>query len=312
MDKKLGSKVHSGHFNVATPPSHKNKVQSVHTGTNLSIEIVEVGEIQDREFPLVGGPYICILEVVDTSIQHAIWKQKTSAQFTTRAPIIFGDIFKVKNFTGEWGVDIKSGFALKVQFCRMEDKTPVALGSTSIELQDLVVNKEQQKVEPFEGGNAELVLRLTLSNTQYPRGNNLTLREINLKEKEKEKTNEQPEKDRITISRTPSTSSYSLPRITVFFSINYHTIIGEEIRIVGSNYKLGDWDASKAPFMQWNYGGVWTLSLSFRKAFVPFEYKYVVFNTQSGHVRWESIANRKVELTEEESVHRGDAWDREN
>ena len=104
------------------------------------------------------------------------------------------------------------------------------------------MNKEQHKTASLDHETAQVVLKLTLSNTQYPRGNTLTLNEISQREREKEKTTEEKEKpaeDPHMITRTDSV--YSLPRINVTFSIHYHTVPGEELRIVGSNYKLGDW-----------------------------------------------------------------------
>jgi len=278
------------------------------TGTSLSIEIVEVREGSNKNEQLVGGPYLCILEVIDSSIHQTVWKQRSSSQFTHKPPIIFGDVFKVKNFSGEWGVDIKPGFILKVQFCKMQDKAPVQIDSTNISLEDLVVNREQQKVVPLQEGKAEVVLRLTLSNTQYPRGNTLTLSEIDQKEREKEKSNEQPEKIDVSLERT--LSSYSLPRVTVKFSINYHTTDGEVVKLIGSNYKIGDWDVNNAPTMKWTYGDNWELEISFRKAFVPLEYKYAVFHTHNGNVRWENISNRKIDQIEEDFITRSDTWER--
>jgi len=312
MDKKFGSKIGTGHHTHAVGSPHRTKSSSSlngFTGTNLSIEIVEVRESSEKKMPLVGGPYLCVFEVADPTIHQTVWKQRSSAQFTNKPPIIFGDVFKVKNFSGEWGVDIKPGFTLKVQFCKMQDKAPTPLDSQTIALEDLVVNKEQQKIISLEEGKAEVVLRLTLSNTQYPRGNTLTLNEIGIKEKEKEKANEQPDKEKPSLERT--LSSYSLPRVTTRFVIHYHTVIGEDVRVVGSNYKLGDWDAFKAPTMDWHHGDIWVLEINFRKVFVPFEYKYAVVNTHHNTIRWETFtANRKVELVEEESIVKNDTWDK--
>jgi len=308
IEKKFGSKIGGTHYSHTGSP-HRTKSSSSLAGTNLSIEIAEVREVQEKKSSLVGGPYLCVLEVLDPSIQQTVWKQKSSAQFTNKPPIIFGDVFKVKNFTGDFGVDIKPGFSLKVQFCKVTDKSPQEIDSANIQLQDLIVNKEQQKVVPLELGKAEIVLRMTLSNTQYPRGNTLTLNEITQKEREKEKTTEQektvePEK---ILNRTNSV--YSLPRLTVRFSIHYHTVPGEELRIVGSNYKLGDWDAFKAPVMEWTHNGVWVLEVNFRKAFVPFEYKYVL--VKDGNARWENIpGNRKVEATDEEFIQVSETWEK--
>lgn len=310
MEKKFGSsKVGGNHHNHTSSP-HRTKSSNNLTaslGTGLSIEISEVRDSSSGQTTLVGGPYVCVCEVTDSSHQ-LVWKQKSSAQFTSKPPIIFGDVFKVKPFSGDFGVDIKPGFTLKVQFCKVNDKSLEEIDAGIVELQDLVVNKEQHKVIPLQHGRAEVAMRLTLSNTQYPRGNTLTLTEISQREREKEKSSEEKTLEPVpSIKRTDSV--YTLPRLNVRFSIHYHTVPGEELRVVGSNYKLGDWDPMKAPAMEWTHGGVWVLEVSFRKAFVPFDYKYVLI--KDGNPRWENIpGNRRVEATDSESVQRNESWER--
>jgi hypothetical protein len=307
LEKKFGTSSKNGHTHISSP--HRSKSSNNLTaslGTSLSIEIIEVRETSGK-VSLVGGPFVCVCEVTDSSHQ-LVWKQKSSAQFTTKPPIIFGDVFKVKPFSGDFGVDIRPGFTLKVQFCKAQDKSLEEIDSGVVELQDLVVNKEQHKAVALEHGKAEVVLRLTLSNTQYPRGNTLTLTEISQREREKEKTSEEkPSEPSTPVSRTDSV--YTLPRLNVRFSIHYHTVPGEEMRVVGSNYKLGDWDPTKAPVMEWTHGGVWVLEVSFRKAFVPFEYKYVLM--KDGNPRWENVPeNRRVEATDSEHVRRDECWEK--
>jgi len=305
MDKgKFGRHTNSPHFTHITTSTQSPSGRKAGNGlaiTSLSIEIVEV---RDKKASLVGGPYVCILEVIDSTMHQTVWKQKSSAQFTTKPPIIFGDVFKVRYMSGELGLDMKPDYILKVQFCKMTDKSPVQLDYASLTLGDLVLNKEQQKELVSHGGNAEIVLRLTLSNTQYPRGTTVTLSELSQKEKEKEQ--QQGEETPLQLQRT---SSYHLPRAVVRFSLKYDTVPGEEIRVVGSNQKLGDWDAHKAAPMQWCEGGSWRLEIPFRKANVPFEYKYVVYNTQNGSLRWESAGNRRVEAAED-FVAKDDSWDK--
>jgi len=310
MEKKFGNKIGNNHYSHATSSPHRTKSSNSllgFIGTTLSIEVMEVRAASGSNIALVGGPYVCILEVIDSSIRQTVWKQKSSAQFTHKPPIIFGDVFKVKNFSGEFGLDIRPGFVLNVQFCKVNDKAPTEIDSAAIELEDLVVNKEQQLTTTLKGGKAIVVLRLTLSNTQYPRANTLTLNQIYQKEREKEKTIENVQVEDKGITR--SDSVYSLPRLTVKFAIHYHTVPGEEVRVVGSNYKIGDWDAFKAPALSWTEGGLWVLEVSFRKAFVPFEYKYVVI--KDGQARWETLTqNRRVESTEEDFVYRADTWEK--
>jgi len=314
VDKKFGNKGTS--HPIASPYSkiRSSSIEEFHP-TTLSIEIMEVKQGMDKNEPIVGGPYVCILEVTDSTLNQTLWKQKSSAQFTTKPPIIFGDVFKVKTSSGDWGVDIKPGFQLRVQLCKVEDKSLIQIDSGVFQLQDLVVNKEQKEDILLGEKKAEMVLRLSLSNSQYPRGNTFTLHEIHSKEKEKEKaqeraTEEMEKEGGSAIQRTTSMSStYSLPRVSVRFSINYHTNPGEDIRVVGSNYKLGDWEASKAPILEWTHKDIWVAELSFRKVFLPFEYKYVVYDNNTGSTRWETIPNRKVDVTEEDMIDRPEIWD---
>jgi len=313
MDKKFFTKPSGNHSSGSTHnrPVRNFSFSNGQSGNSLSVEILEVREGTDNT-PIVGGPYVCLLEVIDpSSIQQILWKQKSSAQFTSKPPIIFGDIFKVKSLSGEWCIDIRPGFTLKIQLCKVSEKALTPLDSATIELQDLVVNKEQQKVIPLEVGKAEVVLRMTLSNAQYPRVNALTLREIDQKEKEKgEKTQEQNEPSIHEEKSLQQALSYSLPRVKVRFCIHYHTNPGEDLRVVGSNYKLGDWDPFKAGILEWTNGDFWVLEISFRKAFIPFEYKYIVCNNHNGVVRWENIKNRKVEVTESEFIDRSEVWEK--
>ena len=76
------------------------------------------------------------------------------------------------------------------------------------------------------------------------RGTSLTLRELGQKEKEKEEKEKEKEKEPTLVEQPAEmqrTTSFHLPIVVVRFSISYHTVPGEEVRIVGSNPKLGDW-----------------------------------------------------------------------
>jgi hypothetical protein len=271
----------------------------------------------EKQGILVGGPYQCILEVFDDHIHQTLWKQKSSAQFTTKPPIIFGDIFKVKNVNGDWGLDIKPEYLLKVQFCKVEEKHVVQLDSGTICLESLIVNKDNIKEVKLDEGKAVVVLKLNISNSHYPRTNTFTLGEIAAKEREKEAAKEKEKeaaKETTAENHRPQTltrtSSYHLPRIGIKFSIHYQTVPGEEVRIVGAHSKLGDWDPWKAPVLEWTNGGVWVKEIGFRKASFPVEYKYVVVNPNNGSVSWETVGNRKVEYSDDlpESFFRNDHW----
>ena len=80
------------------------------------------------------------------------------------------------------------------------------------------------------------------------------------------------------------------------FQIKYDTKFGEDLAVIGSIKKLGNWQIDRALKMGWNDNNIWkgTLYLD-RKNIFEFEYKYIV--TSGNYVkRWEDGFNRKFDL----------------
>ena len=80
------------------------------------------------------------------------------------------------------------------------------------------------------------------------------------------------------------------------FQIKYDTKFGEDLAVIGSIKKLGNWQIDRALKMGWNDNNIWkgTLYLD-RKNIFEFEYKFIV--TSGNYVkRWEDGFNRKFDL----------------
>lgn len=81
----------------------------------------------------------------------------------------------------------------------------------------------------------------------------------------------------------------------VKFTLPYVASFGQQLRVTGSLPQLGEWDASKAPKMEWTTGDVWTCEHSrlFQDKKTSFEYKYLVSDEMGNPVRWEGGPNKR-------------------
>jgi hypothetical protein len=77
----------------------------------------------------------------------------------------------------------------------------------------------------------------------------------------------------------------------IYFEMKYDTQMGENIAVIGSIDKLGNWDTSRVLNLRWNEGNVWGASLDY-KEINDFEYKFIF--VKDGYVKeWEDGINRK-------------------
>lgn len=80
----------------------------------------------------------------------------------------------------------------------------------------------------------------------------------------------------------------------IFFSIKYDTKYGEEVGILGSIPKLGNWNQNKIFNLNWNNGNIWTGDISLgTDSLLDFEFKFVI-STNRKVKRWENGDNNKV------------------
>ena len=77
----------------------------------------------------------------------------------------------------------------------------------------------------------------------------------------------------------------------IIFEIKYDTQIGENISVIGSINKLGDWDTALRLNLNWNEGNIWNGSFDYEEV-NDFEYKFIIVD--NGCVKeWEFGINRK-------------------
>ncbi|WP_345709979.1 carbohydrate-binding module family 20 domain-containing protein [Kitasatospora paranensis] len=79
-------------------------------------------------------------------------------------------------------------------------------------------------------------------------------------------------------------------QVTVNFSENRTTVLGQNVYLVGSIAQLGSWNTGSALKLSSASYPNWTISLTL-PAKTAFEYKYIVKDA-AGNVTWESGANR--------------------
>ncbi|KAL7711811.1 CBM20 domain-containing protein [Entamoeba marina] len=95
--------------------------------------------------------------------------------------------------------------------------------------------------------------------------------------------------------------------VKITFEIEYHTIPGQELRLVGSTKELTEWKNGVS--MTYCGNDTWTITLDINT--IPFDYKFQVFNTTSNTVdRWEDCANRSFFLCKQaDRVYTIEEWD---
>ncbi len=81
---------------------------------------------------------------------------------------------------------------------------------------------------------------------------------------------------------------YLIKKIT--FEIEYKTLIGQEIGIIGSLNELGKWNQEKVLKLDWNKNSIWRKDIDYINR-VDFEFKFVLIN-KGKIIRWEEGKNR--------------------
>ena len=82
----------------------------------------------------------------------------------------------------------------------------------------------------------------------------------------------------------------------IVFSINYNTIYGEEMGVIGSIPQLGNWSEYKLLKLKWNSGNNWSGTILFEPNIKDFEFKFVIMENKKV-VTWEGGENNKFILT---------------
>jgi len=282
---------------------------SIKYNATLHIQLVEVRQLDTSPNDFFsGGPFQVILEVLEPNSKTPLWKHKSATVQATKPPVVFKEKAHVTNLPAlECDHDNQPNCKLELFLCKQKGNKWFKDNST-INLNDLVVNKQEEKVITLEKKTAAVVLRLRLSNSEVPTDNVNSLSELRHLSLTPSPSNGHSRNN----SNNSLASPYSHSFVNLAFAVNYHTQLGEVLCVVGSIPKLGSWDPTKGLKMNWNEGGSWTLEVSFRKSDTPFDYKYVVYNTHSHHTRWETTPNRKFSLDkhpDQPRIVRDEAWE---
>ncbi|CAE7774121.1 unnamed protein product [Symbiodinium sp. KB8] len=91
--------------------------------------------------------------------------------------------------------------------------------------------------------------------------------------------------------------------MTLAFTCEAETVLGQELRVVGSTKELGHWNPALAPALKTDaltYPS-WYGHVDFDESSA--EYKYVVFDTRYGSVTWEHGTNRHFSIDLDGHVH---------
>lgn len=94
--------------------------------------------------------------------------------------------------------------------------------------------------------------------------------------------------------------------VSLNFNINYNTVWGENIVVVGSLPELGNFNPQHGFKLNW-YNGNWNGKLAVRRYLAPFYYKYVVVN-DDGNVLWEQGNDRSFTQYSYNEFTLNDSW----
>ena len=96
-----------------------------------------------------------------------------------------------------------------------------------------------------------------------------------------------------TIYKNNTNNSHKISKIT--FNFKYNSNYGDNIGILGSNEKLGNWCQDKILYLKWNYGNIWSNSINVDNSKLEnFEFKYII--SHEGTIYWEKGYNYLVDF----------------
>lgn len=92
----------------------------------------------------------------------------------------------------------------------------------------------------------------------------------------------------------------------VELAVEYTTVPGENLFVVGSAVELGEWNVKRSVPMQWTAGNIWTAKVNLIPSTGRVEYKYVVGSEQE--TIWEDGPNHVLEVGNAALPNRLDSW----
>ncbi len=97
--------------------------------------------------------------------------------------------------------------------------------------------------------------------------------------------------------------------MTITFHINYHTVWGQRIAIIGSIPELGQWNNDQAFKLHHLGDGEWETTIHLKKATANFEYKYILLNDENEELDLDWGKNRVARFSKKQkNVLLKDCW----
>jgi len=104
-------------------------------------------------------------------------------------------------------------------------------------------------------------------------------------------------KEALRIEAQRSNPDTTTDILYVEFKVHFKTRFGQDVFICGSDHCLGAWDARfNGIQLGWTDGHFWQTQVQITSLSEAFEYKYILRESSSGAVKWESGPNHKVNL----------------
>jgi len=94
--------------------------------------------------------------------------------------------------------------------------------------------------------------------------------------------------------------------VTICFSIHYITYFGENMLLIASIPEFGCWNINRAQKMIYTEGGNWKFEITLKRSQIPFEYKYLIWNSKTKIALWEPSSNRTMKETQSATLK--DKW----
>jgi len=86
-------------------------------------------------------------------------------------------------------------------------------------------------------------------------------------------------------------------KIRVFLGVNYHTVLGENVYVVGNIPELGNWNTKLSFPLTYHQHGNWSRALTLERRDQIIEYKYIIVKESTNEIRWEEGSNRTLDTS---------------
>ena len=159
-----------------------------------------------------------------------------------------------------------------------------------------VISKEKKENNEKSSKNGDTLIRFWSKNSDLFQINEVEYKKIKTIKRKIKSDNEISKpisKNRQILNDTKIISNYNTNCFKlkkIYFEIRYETKIGQSLSVSGSIDKLGNWNESKALYMNWNEGNIWKANMEY-DGIKNSEYKFIFL--ENGNLKkWEDGINR--------------------